>query len=225
MAGPILYVAEVDYGAEHHAVFEAWYANRHAPDLFRLGSRTVSSYRPVIGGLAVLNVYELPDSDLLKTPAYPAITAKDPYGPDVRATSAGKKRGQALYLQRTVTPVPPDDANPRVDADWISLLRFAVPEAQDAALIAWVSNDLQKSLAGFGAKRLRYGTRIADKVGAGSDRPRCMLFAEWPARPPAAADLLPPLQKRFGAALADAEPFVGSRAYPWPDRKSGTGSD
>ena len=59
MAGPILYIAEVDYPAEHsapHGKWNDWYAHRHAPDLFRLGARSVSSYRPVVGGLAALNV-------------------------------------------------------------------------------------------------------------------------------------------------------------------------
>ena len=218
MAGPILYTAEVDYGAEHHATFSDWYANRHAPDLIRAGFRTATSYRAVVGGLAVLNVYEVPDTEVFAGAAYKSVLAKDPYGAAVRGTSAGKARAQTAYLQRAAVPAEA----PPMDAGWISLARFALPEAQDGALAEWVLNDFHKSLARFGAKRLRYGTRAVEKIGAGSHRPRCMILAEWPARPPEAADLLAPLRQRFGAAISDAEPYVGYRAYPWPDVEIGS---
>lgn len=217
MPGPILYIAEIDYPPHTHAGFEAWYANRHAPDLFRLGSRTVSSYRPTVGGLAVLNVYEIPDSDILKTPRYKAIGASDPYGAGVRETSAGQKRYQTLYLERTAVPAETPDKLPTIDADWISLARFDAPESLDAAIADWVAGDGQRLLAGHGAKKLRFATRIAETVGAGSDRPRCVLFVEWAAEPPAAADLDAALAGRFGGDITGNLPFVGWRKYPWPN--------
>ena len=216
MAGSILYIAEVDYPKEHHephGVFADWYAHRHAPDLFKLGARTVSSYRPIVGGLAVLNVYEIPDPAVFKTPAYAAISSRDPYGTEVRGTSAGRRRAQTLYLQRIALPA--DDGY--IDADWVSILRFAMPESEDVALIDWVSTDALRQLAPFGVKHIRLGTRIPETVGAGTFRPRCVIFAEWSAQPPEAAELLPALVRRFGARATEAELFVGSRIYPWPD--------
>jgi len=207
MAGPILYVAEVDYGPESQAVFEAWYANRHAPDLFRFGSRVVCSYRPKLGGLAVFNVYQIDDSEVFKTERYKSINARDVYGADVRATSAGKKRFQTLYLEHGA-------ARESIDADWISVARFDLPEPRDAEAVGWVNGEAQKLLAPLGLKRLRYGTRIADQVGAGSDRPRCILFSEWAAEPPALSAFL---EKQF--KVKDVLPFVGWRRYPWPDKK------
>jgi len=218
MSGPILYIAEVDYPAEHsapHGKWNDWYAHRHAPDLFKLGARSVASYRPVVGGLAALNVYEIPDSGVFNTPAYKGMTPKDPYANETRELSAGRKRAQTLYLERAVLPADGET----IDADWLSVLRFAVPESEDAALIAWLRGDAQKALGPFGPKHLRYGTRIPESIGAGSFRPRCAIFAEWEARPPEAADLTPLLQERFGAAVTEAENFVGWRAYPWPDVK------
>lgn len=218
MAGPILYIAEVDYPAEHsapHGKWNDWYAHRHAPDLFKLGARSVSSYRPVIGGLAALNVYEIPDSAVFNSPAYVGMTPKDPYAIETRELSAGEKRAQTLYLERTVLPAD----GQTIDSDWISLLRFGLPESEDAALIAWLRGDVDSTLVGQGVKHLRYGTRIAENVGAGTFRPRCVIFAEWPAQPSAAFDLLPALSRRFGAAITDAETFVGWRVYPWPDVK------
>lgn len=217
MPGPILYIAEIDYSAQAQPGFEAWYANRHAPDLFRLGSRTVSSYRPTVGGLKVLNVYEIPDSDILKTARYKAITPADPYGADVRATSAGEKRYQTLYLERTAVPAETPDRLPTIDADWISLARFNAPESSDAAISDWVAGEGRTLLEGHGAKKLRFATRIAENVGAGSDRPRCVLFVEWAAEPPKAADLDAALGKRFGGDVKDNLPFVGWRKYPWPN--------
>ncbi len=187
MTGPILYVAEVDYPAEHHPLFSDWYASRHAPDLIRAGFRTATSYRAVVGGLAVLNVYEVPDT----------------------------ARAQTAYLERAATP---PDAGP-MDADWISLFRFGAADTEDGALMAWLRGDAQKHLAPFGVKRVRLGTRSPEKIGAGTHRPRCMILAEWASQPPPQADLLPLLSRRFGAALADAEAYVGWRAYPWPDTK------
>ncbi len=218
MPGPILYIAEVDYPAEHsapHGKWSDWYAHRHAPDLFKLGARSVASYRPVVGGLAALNVYEIPDSALFATPAYKGMTPKDPYAIETRELSAGKRRAQTLYLERAVLPAD----GRTLDADWISVLRFGLPQSEDDALVEWLRGDLYGRLAEQGIRHLRYGTRIAENIGAGTFRPRCVLFAEWPAQPSETADLLPALSRRFGAAIIDAEDFVGWRAYPWPDVK------
>jgi hypothetical protein len=214
MTGPVLYIAEVDYPAEHHALFSDWYANRHAPDLIRAGFRTATSYRAVTGGLACLNVYELADTETFKGDAYKSVLTRDPYGADVRGTSAGKPRAQTAYLQRATTA----EAGP-MDADWISLLRFGAEEKEDAALIDWLRGDAQKQLAPLGAKRVRLGTRSPEKIGAGTHRPRCMVLAEWASQPPAEADLAPLIGKRFGNAFSEVEPYVGWRAYPWPDVK------
>jgi len=218
MTGPILYIAEVDYPAEHsapHGKWNDWYAHRHAPDLFKLGARSVSSYRPVIGGLAALNVYEIPDADVFKSPAYAAMTPRDPYAIATRELSAGKKRAQTLYLERAVLP---GDGH-TIDADWISVLRFALPEGEDAALAEWLEAEGLELLRAHGGQHLRYGTRIAQNVGAGSFRPRCVLFSEWKSQPAEDAELLPLLLQRFGAAFTEHERFVGWREYPWPDVK------
>ena len=217
MTGPILYLAEVDYPAEHaapHGKWNDWYAHRHAPDLFKLGARSVSSYRPVIGGLAALNVYEIPDAGVFKTPQYAQMTPKDPYAVQTRELSAGQKRAQTLYLEQATLPAD----GQTIDADWISVLRFGLPAEKDAELIAWLRGDAQKVLAGSGVKHVRYGTQIEQKVGAGTFRPRCVIFCEFADRPPASAELMPVLQQRFGAAVSEVEPFVGSRRYPWPDK-------
>jgi hypothetical protein len=218
MVGPILYIAEVDYPAEHsapHGTWNEWYAHRHAPDLFKLGARSVSSYRPVVGGLAALNVYEIPDAAIFDTPAYKAMTPKDPYAIETRELSAGKKRAQTLYLERAVLPAD----GQVLDADWISVLRFDLPEFADDALLDWLQGDARRMLVAHGVKRLRYGTRIHKVIGAGSFRPRCVIFAEWAVQPPEAADLLPELSRRFDASVTEAENFIGWRAYPWPDVK------
>jgi len=216
MAGPILYIAEVDYPAEHaahHGKWNDWYAHRHAPDLFKLGARSVSSYRPVVGGLAALNVYEIPDSAVFKSAEYAGMTPKDPYAVETRELSAGRKRAQTLYLER----VFPGDGR-TLDADWISVLRFGLPASDDAALIEWVRDGVHKRLAALGAKHVRVGMQIADRVGAGTFRPRCVVFAEWARQPAPEADLMTALKERFPAAT-EAEPFVGYRVYPWPDVK------
>jgi hypothetical protein len=218
MTGPILYIAEVDYPAEHsapHGKWNDWYAHRHAPDLFKLGARSVSSYRPVVGGLAALNVYEMPDAGVFKTPAYQGLTPKDPYAVETRELSAGRKRAQTLYLERAMLPAD----GQTLDADWISVLRFDLPEVEDVALLDWLQGDAWKILSAHGIKHVRYGTRIAEEVGAGSFRPRCVIFAEWAVRPPETADLLPVLARRFGASVTESENFIGWRAYPWPDGK------
>lgn len=218
MTGPILYIAEVDYPAEHHGPhgkWNDWYAHRHAPDLFKLGARSVASYRPSIGGLAALNVYEIPDPEVFKSPAYAAMTPKDPYAIETRDLSAGRKRAQTLYLERVMLP---DDGR-TIDADWISVLRFALPESEDSALIEWLRGDGLTLHQAHGGKRLRYGTRITQNVGAGSFRPRCVIFSEWASEPAEAAELLPVLLQRFGAAVTEHERFIGWREYPWPDVK------
>ena len=219
MKGPILYTAEMDYGVEQrgrHGVFTDWYANRHGPDLFKLGARSVAGYQPVIGGLAVMSVYQFADSDVFLTPAYPRMRDADLYGPEVRATRVGGKSAQTLYLERLALPA----GDTIINADWISVVRFAAPEAEDDAIIDWIRTDAKKHLEPLGVKLIRYGTRIKQDIGKGSFRPRCMIFTEWAAQPPETADLLPALTKRLGPAITEADRFVGWRAYPWPDDKS-----
>jgi hypothetical protein len=218
MKGPILYTAEMDYGVEQrgrHGVFTQWYANRHGPDLFKL-ARSVAGYQPVIGGLAVMSVYQFADSDVFLTPAYPRMRDADLYGAEVRATRVGGKSAQTLYLERLAVPA----GDVLINADWISVLRFASPEADDEAIIDWIRTDAKNQLEPFGVKQIRFGTRIKQDIGKGSFRPRCMIFTEWAAQPPQTADLLPALTHRFGPVITEAEPFVGWRAYPWPDDKS-----
>ncbi len=217
MTGPVLYVAEVDYPPEQltrEGGFTAWYANRHAPDLIRAGFRTATSYRAVVGGMAALNLYEVPDTSVFAGAAYKAALPGDPYAPAVRNTSAGRARAQTAYIERVAKPA---DAGP-MNADWISLARFGLPEPEDASLIAWLNGDLHDRLAPLGAKRVRLATRTIEKIGAGTHRPRCIVVAEWAVQPPAEASLLPLLQDRFGTGVADADEFMGWRAYPWPDR-------
>lgn len=215
MTGPVLYVAEVDYPPEQltrDGGFTAWYSNRHAPDLVRAGFRTATSYRAVSGGMAALNLYEVPDTSVFAGPIYKAALPGDPYAAEVRNTSAGRQRAQTAYIERVALPA---DAGP-MNADWVSLARFALPEEEDAALIAWVQRELHGRLAALGAKRVRLATRTIEKIGAGTHRPRCIVVAEWAAQPPKEAELLPQLRARFGAA-GDADEFCGWRAYPWPD--------
>ena len=45
MTGEIVYVAELNIAPADLPVFSAWYAGRHAPDLYQLGFRTCTSYR------------------------------------------------------------------------------------------------------------------------------------------------------------------------------------
>jgi hypothetical protein len=218
MKGPIIYTAEMDYGVKErgrNGVFTDWYANRHAPDLFKLGARSVAGYQPVIGGLAVMSVYQFRDSDVFLTPAYPRMRDGDLYGPEVRATRTGGKSAQTLYLERLA--LPGNDA--LIDADWIWALRFAMPEARDEALMQWLSGDGQKQLTAAGAKHVRYATRISQDIGKGSFRPRCLLFIEFGAEPSKAVDPLAAL-KAAVADVSEVEPFMGWRAYPWPDDKT-----
>ena len=218
MAGPVLYVAEVDYPPEQltrGGGFTAWYANRHAPDLIRAGFRTATSYRAVKGGLAALNVYEVPDTSIFAGALYKGTLPGDPYAQRVRDTSAGRQRAQTAYLERLALPAV---AGP-INADWISLARFALPESEDDALLAWLRDEVHGKLTAFGVKRVRLATRTVEKIGAGTHRPRCLVLAEWAVRPPVEADLSPMLQRHFGAVMSESDEFLGWRAYPWPDQE------
>ncbi|CAN5788898.1 hypothetical protein BH09PSE5_BH09PSE5_38520 [soil metagenome] len=221
VVGPLLYTAEVDYPEQHHPMFTQWFANRHAPDLLRAGFRTAASYRAVSGGLKVLNVYELAGPDLFKSAQYKGMSAKDPYGDAVRATSNGQQRAQTVYRQRMVAPRPSDESWPLIDADWIWLLRFSVREMQDAALVGWLEVNAQTKLVMLGAKRIRFASRTEDVVGAGTFRPGCAVLVEWSKQPSAHVDAGLLFNQDLAARVTEIEHYSGHRVYPWPDKKRG----
>ena len=69
MSAPIFYTAELDFTADEAINnFIAWYAGRHAPDLYRAGFEVCACYRAVDGGPAILDAYQAPSWNVFLSP-------------------------------------------------------------------------------------------------------------------------------------------------------------
>ena len=86
----ILYTAEMELPPAVVAAFDAWYAHRHAPDLFAAGFAACTSYRAVAGEMNVLSLYRLPAWEIFDSAAYKAIGRRDTYGGPIMAQASDK---------------------------------------------------------------------------------------------------------------------------------------
>ncbi|WP_372617171.1 hypothetical protein [Falsiroseomonas sp.] len=212
MTQPIFYVAELDIGDEGLPAFSAWYANRHAPDLFLLGFRSCTSYRAIEGGLGVVDMYEADAWDIVASEGYRRMKARD-----LHAAPALVGRTDFTHTIYVHHPARPAEREARLDADFITLARFAADEASENRLAEWLSGPGTGRLEAMGAQRVRLLQRGRDHPTLKSRRARCALVAEWGAEPPPEGRGLAMLPASLADALQPDQHFAGVRLYPWPD--------
>jgi hypothetical protein len=213
MTFPLLYSAELDLAEEDIEPFLQWYAYRHAPDVYQVGFQSCTCYRVLDGDMALFDLYEMPTWDLFETQRYLGMRDRDPYMDALMR----KRRNKAhtMYDQHLIAP---EATEPCLDADWISVFRFAMPEEADEVIVELLTRHFPL-LASSGLKRVRFATRGRDHPRNPTFRPRCMVVAEWDDRPPEDACGIPDLLfDSAGDAIEDDTAFIGRRVYPWPDR-------
>lgn len=212
MPTPLLYTAELDLAGADIEPFRQWYANRHAPDVYQCGFLTCTCYQAVEGDMNLFDIYEIPDTAVFRTPRYQGMRERDPY----MAPLMAKRRNKAhtLYTQYMIAPDEPGDW---LNADWIQIIRFEVAPSSDATVIDALAVEMGR-LRDLGLRRVRYACREQDHPTNPTFRPRCMVVAEWPHRPPPEAVLPTRLRARFGDMLGNCDVFTGHRIYPWPDQ-------
>jgi hypothetical protein len=212
MSTPLLYTAELDLDEVDRDAFLRWYAFRHAPDVYQVGFSTCTCYQVTGGDMNFLDLYELASSDLFETDAYRGMRARDPYMDALMA----KRRNKAhtIYEQLMIAPAA---VGPCLDADWISVLRFAADEEADETIAVALARH-QPLMAIGGLTRVRYAVRGKDHPTNPTFRPRCMVVAEWDRPPPADAGGLPGLLFEVAGAVDEDTIVVGERVYPWRSR-------
>jgi len=211
----ILYTAELDLPTADLDAFAAWYAGRHAADLYRAGFQVCTSYRAVEGGMNVLNLYQLPSWEIFESPLYRAIGPRDAYGKTVTA-GARDKANTPYSLQLTLAT--PANGESGIDADWISVFRCAAAPDIERAITESLTGGEAERLFAVGAKRVHCAHRERPHPQAASHRPRSVIVVEWRERPPNAEAFAPGTTKRFRDQLTEISTFIGYRVYPWPDR-------
>jgi hypothetical protein len=130
---PILYTAELDLAEADMPSFYDWFASRHVPDLQASGFRACSCYRAIEGGMDILDVYELPNTDAFKQPRYLEMGKRDSYAAAILGRRTDKSN--TVYTQRVLGGTRAEAALP-LDADWVSLIRFDAPAPSAAAFEA-----------------------------------------------------------------------------------------
>src|ERR1051326_8406244 len=205
----LLYAAELDLDEADVEPFLQWYAFRHEPDVYQVGFSRCSCYRVAGGDMNLFDLYELPSWDLFETPAYRAMRGRDPYMDALMARRRAK--AHTVYDQVVVAPAA---EGPCLDADWISVLRFAVDEEADEAIAVALARH-QPLMAVSGLRRVRYAVRGRDHPTNPTCRPRCLVVAEWEARPPADGGGIPGLLFEAAGGVEEDTMVVGERVYPW----------
>jgi hypothetical protein len=213
MTGEIVYVAELNIGPAELPAFSAWYAGRHAPDLYQLGFRTCTSYRGVEGAMDVIDLYEAASWDIVDSDGYRRMKARDAYAKPACAGRTDWTHTIYDYNARVAA-----DRHPLLDADWITLLRFGATPEQEDAIAGWLLAEGEAAYAALGARSVRLLHRGRDHPTLKSRRARCALLAEWAEEPPAAARGDQLLPAGLARSLAPDDPFTGYRLYPWPDQ-------
>lgn len=207
MTVPLLYTAENDYIGDDIEAYRAWYAWRHAPDVWRLGFLSCASYRVVEGDMSVFSIYEISSTDIFSSSEYKAIPQKDRYRS--RMDGSIGRRAHTLYQQ---TPISGEEWR-RLDADWISAFRFDSSESETV---------LCSRLSGIdkppGMTALRLARRSAhNRPGSVTDRPSYMAVAEYAGKPPLGPVAWAGFAQSIGPVSATSAYVTGDRLYPWPD--------
>jgi hypothetical protein len=211
VTAPLLYTAELDLDEADIEPFLHWYAYRHAPDVYQVGFQSCTCYRVLGGDMNLFDLYELPAWDLFETPRYLGMRGRDPM--DALMTKR-RNKAHTVYDQHLIAP---DATGPCLDADWIAVFRFAVPDEADEVIVDLLTRH-QPLLAASGLKRIRFATRGEDHPRNPTFRPRCMIVAECDTRP--TEDFLGIPDLLFDAAgdtIEDDSAFIGQRVYPWMD--------
>ncbi|RKK05548.1 hypothetical protein EBE87_14795 [Pseudoroseomonas wenyumeiae] len=212
MAESIFYVVEVSLPDKDLPEFAEWYATVHAPHLFQAGFNNCTSYLAVSGGMSVVDIYQADDWSMFEAPAferYRGIVFTEPYRPKVLAEVENTR---TVYVHHARTPLPSRAPDAPLDADWITIWRFAGDEGSEARLAAWLE---ESGAAALGAAQVRLLHRGKDAPTGTSFRPPLALVLEWPDRPPEEQALLNALPDWLRADIDTAQGFTGCRLYPW----------
>lgn len=215
MSSNYLYTAENEYTPELLHEFGEWYAFRHAPDIFRVGFQSASSYRAVEGGLNVFGIYEIPSPDIFLTPEYRALGKRDSHR-DRIIVGKVSARAHTTYQQRALWPEtggPPA----RLDADWLSAIRYDAEPSLDEAAAGFFRPGHGGRLGGGSARQLRFGRRKGERPESVTDRPSCILVAEWSVRPEPGAVIWKAFLDALGDRVSNISFYTGYRVYPWRD--------
>lgn len=207
---PILYMVEVDVKKEDMDYFERWFSGRHAPDLYNAGFLRCTSYKTLDGSFSILDLYELPNWEVLSSPGYQRVGKNDPYRDDVLRRMGS--HGASLYQQIHITPTP-GASGATLDGPMISAIWFDAKGADEAA-IARAFDTCNQALKAQGALRVRMGKRTRDHPSVISHRPLYVLVAEWP-DDSSLPDMRALVERAALGALENSETYTAERAYPW----------
>ncbi|WDZ83803.1 hypothetical protein [Micromonospora cathayae] len=195
---PTVYLARMDVDPAMLLDFMTWYTHQHGPDLIAAGFYSVQGYQCRAGEPYILNVYEIPGSDIFYSEEYTRrrTPEHDRQRPAILAGVSNRsntpyEQVATLGVELPARPWADGDRTGRIDATTVTTLGLAAPESADDAVLAWFRQGWASALAGSGFLRARLCRRAGRPHPARvSTQPRWLVLVEWP-------DL---------ASAADAEP-------------------
>lgn len=213
MSEAIFMTSEFDFPDDRVDSFVEWFTTRLAPDMFNSGFYTSSCYRSIEGNPTLIDVYQALTSDVFLSPERKAGKERRDKHPYTEVLNSLCQNYTTTVYGYTQLSSSIGDPLANIEADFVSYLRFDLSENSQARFISWLETDELPRLRALGAISLRLVDRTLNQVSV-TDRPRCVLFAEWDRRPPALEQLTGPLAKCLDKN-ANLSGFTGVRTYPW----------
>lgn len=188
--------------------FRVWYTQRHVPDLLSSGFVSAHAFETVRGTPRFINIYEQ-NKDVFRNTAYAAARGKD--AELSHAESMLRDLEKATYAQ---TLLGGDGAPPPFDADWITLLRFDLPEGRESALREWLVREEVPALLKGGALRCRLGIRNGTHpLFPKSIAPRVVFVVESSTEPKGTEALAQRLGARFAGEAQNVGITIAKRYF------------
>lgn len=220
VAESIFYVVEVALPDSDLPEFAEWYATVHAPHLFQAGFNNCTSYLAVSGGMSVVDIYQAGDWSMFEAPAfdrYRGIVFTEPYRPKVLAEIENTR---TVYVHHAGTPLPSRDPDAPLDADWVTIWRFAGNAADEGRIAEWLETSGSAALQALGVTQSRLLHRGKDAPTGTSFRPALALVLEWAERPPADQAMLDVLPDWLKPRIDPTQGFTGCRLFPWANNQT-----
>lgn len=219
MSTPLMHILDLDLPEQNIEYFTAWYAGRHASDLFYCQYDNITSYRVIDGDMTMLDLYQIPAFEVFESEAYLAQRDQDPYA--IEAGSPATNASTTIYEYAAEATGVNDNPTARLDADWISVIRFEADSdarARVAAALTDPSGTTRESLVERGSGPLRLLVKGRPHPFVPSQRPNAALVIEWNQEPPSRAEILEVLAAPLDTL--DVAVTTAARLYPWPNNRS-----
>ncbi|MDH6287113.1 hypothetical protein [Rhodococcus opacus] len=178
----MLYLSCFDVDPEESLYVRRWIAEKHLPDLLAAGFLTAASYEEINGSGHTADIYEIPQIEIFKTPAYRA-TGSDEDDPErPRALAAMTNRSNTTYR----VCAEHGDMEAGGNSEVVTLIQFEASATspgghQDTEFVTNLQEACVSAMDSFPGllERVRVCERSGNHPDYPSDKPNWLIMLEW----------------------------------------------